>query len=272
MANIDIVNLFYREHSAGNIDASLQVIGDDVEFLWVATPADTQHAGRFSGKAAFKQQMELLHQLHEYHSFRPIDVIEQGDRVSIRAEADITRRSNGVRFTVPTADFFKVRDGKIVEVIEYYDTAHVLRSSAAMSPTPEQVVRQFYKDFKAGDVDAAGAPCADDMTFLWVAAPQDTDFAGKFEGKAAFLGQLRFLHDSFVYNSFEPIDVVTTGDRVAVRTRIHLTPHGQKEGFTVLAADFWTVRDGKIVDIVEYYDTALVARMMGSPAATGSSK
>ncbi|WP_348640713.1 hypothetical protein [Mesorhizobium sp. AA22] len=34
------------------------------------------------------------------------------------------------------------------------------------------------------------------------------------------------------------------------------------EEFVMCTADFWTLRDGKIIEMVEYYDTALAASVI----------
>jgi ketosteroid isomerase-like protein len=93
----------------------------------MATPVDTPHAGRFSGKAAFGEQLRVLHEMFEYRKFDPVDFLESGDRVAVRTEIHLTRRSTGNEFIVPAADFWTIRDGKVVELIEYYDTALVSR-------------------------------------------------------------------------------------------------------------------------------------------------
>jgi ketosteroid isomerase-like protein len=127
MRNVELIRKVYRDHAAGGVDAALEHCADDVRFIWMATPIDTPHAGRFSGKAEFGQQLRSLHAAFEYRKFDPIDFVDAGDRVAVRTEVHLTRRTTGQEFSVPVADFWTIRDGKVVELIEYYDTALVAR-------------------------------------------------------------------------------------------------------------------------------------------------
>jgi hypothetical protein len=70
------------------------------------------------------------------------------------------------------------------------------------------------------------------------------------------------MHDLFIYRSFSPVDFIADGDRVASRSEIRLTRRTTGQEFMIPAADFWTIRDGRIAELIEYCDTALIARMI----------
>jgi uncharacterized protein len=123
MQTVDMVRTIYAHQSAGEVDRVLAFCHDDVRFLWVASQPANPHAGTFRGREDLRTQLTGLHELFVYRSFEPVDFIAQGDRVASRAQVHMTRRSNGREFTVPLADFWTFRDGKVAELIEYYDTA-----------------------------------------------------------------------------------------------------------------------------------------------------
>jgi len=123
MQPVELIKEICARHSAHDVDGALALCHDDVSFLWVATTAANPHSGTFSGREAFKAQLNGLHEAFEYNAYRPVDFVASGDRVASRAEIDLTHRASGRRFTVPVADFWTIRDGKVTELIEYYDTA-----------------------------------------------------------------------------------------------------------------------------------------------------
>lgn len=70
------------------------------------------------------------------------------------------------------------------------------------------------------------------------------------------------LDNDFEYRSFRPVDFIHSGDRIAAQVEIHLTRRTNGQELVMRTADFWTVRDGKVVEMVEYYDTALAASVL----------
>ncbi|RUW78234.1 nuclear transport factor 2 family protein, partial [Mesorhizobium sp. M2A.F.Ca.ET.067.02.1.1] len=78
-------------------------------------------------------------------------------------------------------------------------------------------------------------------------------------GKQEFLSRLLALDDDFEYRHFVPVEIIDGGDKVAAQVEIHMTRRTTGEELIMRTANFWTVRDGEIIEMVEYYDTALAA-------------
>jgi ketosteroid isomerase-like protein len=128
---------------------------------------------------------------------------------------------------------------------------------------PVDLIKQIYAHQARGDVDAVVANCHEDVHFFWVATQEVNPQSGGFTGREALKGQMQGLHDLFVYRSFVPVDFIAVGDRVASRAEIHMTRRSTGREFMVPTADFWTIRDGKVAELIEYYDTALIASVLG---------
>jgi uncharacterized protein len=126
-----------------------------------------------------------------------------------------------------------------------------------------EIVRRLYAAQGARDVDSLVDGCADDISFNWVADPKLSKYAGSGKGKDAFLLQLATLGADFEYRDMKPYDFIASGDRVAVRTELHMTRRSTGREFIIHCADFWTIRGGKVVEFVEYYDTALANAVLG---------
>ncbi|OBQ70082.1 nuclear transport factor 2 family protein [Mesorhizobium erdmanii] len=123
------------------------------------------------------------------------------------------------------------------------------------------LVKNLYEAYAKRDIAGALAHCSDDVVFRWVAEPQ-APFIAAGNGKEEFLARLVALDRDFEYRSFVPVDLVDGGDKIAAQVEIHLTRRTTGQELVMRTADFWTVRDGKITEMVEYYDTALAAAVI----------
>lgn len=126
---------------------------------------------------------------------------------------------------------------------------------------PKALVKEFYARYERRQLQEALDLCAEDIDFLWSADTHYARFSGPALGKAAFRGQLEALDRRFVYQAYTPVDIIAEGDKVAVRAVIRMRQREGGREFLMHVADFWTVRDGKLSGLVEYYDTALAAQV-----------
>jgi ketosteroid isomerase-like protein len=58
------------------------------------------------------------------------------------------------------------------------------------------------------------------------------------------------------------VEIIDGGDKIAAQVEIHLTRKTTGQQLVMRTADFWTIRDGKVTEMVEYYDTALAASVL----------
>jgi uncharacterized protein len=127
---------------------------------------------------------------------------------------------------------------------------------------PKDLIDQIYADFSRGDIDAVLENCDHRISFVMVADPKFSKYAGAAIDKQGFRDRAASLHEDFEYLGIDQIDTIAEGDRVVVRNEVHLKRRTTGADFTMEVADFWTIRDGKAVELVSFYDTALFARML----------
>ncbi|MFI0842458.1 nuclear transport factor 2 family protein [Mesorhizobium sp. IMUNJ 23232] len=120
-------------------------------------------------------------------------------------------------------------------------------------------VKKIYELYAAGDLEGTMNLCAPDVRFVWKADPGFTRFCGTQAGLEQFRRRLDHLHEVFDYNSFRVVSIFGDGERVAAETEIEMTHKGSNKRMRLENAHFWTVKDGKVTELTEYYDTALVA-------------
>ena len=127
---------------------------------------------------------------------------------------------------------------------------------------PRQVIEQIYADYARGDIDAVLEKCEHGISFYMVADPRLSKYAGASVDKHGFRERAAALHADFEYLGIERIDTIAEGDRVVVRNEMHMRRRTSGIELKMEVADFWTVRDGKAVELVEFYDTALAAQVL----------
>ena len=123
------------------------------------------------------------------------------------------------------------------------------------------IVKSLYDAYAKRDIAGTLAHCSDDVVFRWVAEPE-APFIRAGNGKQEFLARLMSLDNDFEYRSFVPVEIIDGGDKIAAQVEIHLTRKTTGQELVMRTADFWTIRDGKVIGMVEYYDTALAASVV----------
>ena len=130
---------------------------------------------------------------------------------------------------------------------------------------------RLYALREAGDVDGLLAALAPSATYHIVGDQAHCPSAGAYSG-AELRSALEAACRLFKAGTFDITSMVIDGDQAAVRVRVLLTfaPTGE----TVISelGHFWTLEDGRAVEIVEYHDSAMVAgllRQVTPPAAQG---
>ncbi|WP_421916690.1 nuclear transport factor 2 family protein [Mesorhizobium sp.] len=121
-----------------------------------------------------------------------------------------------------------------------------------------EIIKNLYDAYAKRDIVGTLAHCSDDVVFRWVAEPH-APYIATGNGKQEFLARLMSLDSDFEFRSYVPIDIVDGGDKIAAQVEIHLTRKTTGQELVMRTADFWTIRDGKVIEMAEYYDTALAA-------------
>ena len=123
------------------------------------------------------------------------------------------------------------------------------------------VVQQFLDHAARGDFDACFALFSDDANWTNIGS---TRFSGECAGKSAILrdliGPLFGSLEDGIRSDIEA--VIADGERVVVLSQGHATTTAGTP-YNNTYAQVFTVRDGQIVAVKEYMDTALIDRVFG---------
>jgi ketosteroid isomerase-like protein len=132
--NVELLSTAYRlwnDSKGGSVDHWIALADEDIQFgsmaggaapLAFTRPINNREAmrGYFQGLLG---EWQMLH-------YTVDRLVAQDDAVFVRCSTAWKNRKTGKSFDTPKADFWRFRDGKIVEFYEYYDTAQIMAAAA----------------------------------------------------------------------------------------------------------------------------------------------
>jgi uncharacterized protein len=125
-----------------------------------------------------------------------------------------------------------------------------------------ELLRAVFDEMATGNVRALGDALADEARWTF---PGEWSWAGTWAPKREVVnGLLRPLMDRFEGYRSEATQILADGDRVVVQARSDATTR-RGDRYDQTYCFVFRVADGRIVEVVEHCDTALVERVLGSP-------
>lgn len=125
--NIRIVKDGYTNFGSGNITALLENFANDVD--WRTPPVTGSPLPHLCfGREEVAKFFAQLEKTEALDSFTPTDFIAQGDRVVVLGETRGKVIPTDRKFETGWVHIFTLRDGKITNFLEYFDTAAMERA------------------------------------------------------------------------------------------------------------------------------------------------
>ena len=130
-----------------------------------------------------------------------------------------------------------------------------------MSGSGTALVEKIYELWRAGNVEALFENLTEDFAFDQKACKEDTIYAGRCCGQQNILQRFATIQENWEILKYTPIELIGDGERVAARNAIVYKNRHTGQVLETEVAHFWTFKDGKADELVEFFDTGLVARM-----------
>lgn len=123
LASIELLQRYYAAFNAGDMDAFLSLLTDDVVH-------DINQGARERGREAFAAFMRRMNRSYREQI---IDIVLMADEEGRRASAEYTvvgtylatdeglPQATGQTYRLPGAAFFDIREGKVARVTNYYN-------------------------------------------------------------------------------------------------------------------------------------------------------
>ncbi|WP_030166613.1 nuclear transport factor 2 family protein [Spirillospora albida] len=126
----------------------------------------------------------------------------------------------------------------------------------------KKLLRGIFEEMARGNTRPMGDAMADD--FRWV-FPGNWSWAGTWEPKKTVLeGLLRPLMAQFAEYRSEAHHILAEGDRVIVQARADAVTH-RGDRYDQNYCFIYRVAEGRLTEVIEYCDTALVERVLDHP-------
>ncbi len=125
----------YRLWSASKGASSeqwLKMIADDVEWRSLAEGAPgMEFSGAAHGKSEVIRYFQELATEWEMLDYSMPELVCDGDRVVVMGTRRWRHRKTGKTMESPKVDILRIRDGKVVEFLELYDTAKAIAAATS---------------------------------------------------------------------------------------------------------------------------------------------
>ena len=118
-----------------------------------------------------------------------------------------------------------------------------------------QRVLDFLDVFSTGDIEGALARCTDDIEFFSNAPIDILPHMGHHRGKAELREMWKTIHSRYSGMRHEVPTIIAEGDKVAAILRVFFRKRRNDRIVQFDLAVFYTLRDGRVVQIREIIDT-----------------
>jgi ketosteroid isomerase-like protein len=109
-----------------------------------------------------------------------------------------------------------------------------------------------------GDVEGLMAAFHPDAVFALMGEKSVLQVAGAVEGHSNIRASLGGFIETFKFDNRKIISFIFDGERAAVHSRFDVTFIPKKRTFTNEVLDLFKFADGKIIELLEFADTALI--------------
>ena len=135
--NVEFIRDLYERYTMGDgPEGVLDSLAGDVLWRSVGPPNRLPFARARRGRDEVRAYFQELNRDWEVISYRVNELIGQRDRVVALADACFCHRETGKLVATAKADVFRLRDGKIVEFCEFFDSAAAVEAATATGEAP----------------------------------------------------------------------------------------------------------------------------------------
>jgi ketosteroid isomerase-like protein len=122
-AMIDTIYRAYEARGKGDIDGLMAAFHPNAVFELKGEKEILEVAGAVQGHPDVRTAMIGLIEAFEFVKRDVVDAMVEGDRAAVHSRVKIRFIPKDVVFTSDVLDRFKFEDGKIIELVEFADTA-----------------------------------------------------------------------------------------------------------------------------------------------------
>jgi ketosteroid isomerase-like protein len=115
----------YDALASDDIDLFLSAFAENARWRLLGQNAGLPFSGNHTGHAAIRRMINSIYEVFKMRDFFVDDIIVQGDSAGVRWTALATSRDTARQSAVEVFDHIVMRDGLIVSLTQFFDTAAV---------------------------------------------------------------------------------------------------------------------------------------------------
>jgi len=120
--NLQLIKRLYDAMQRSDMPGALALMSDDVVFV-VPGPSSVGAAGTWRGHDGVQECFRRLREGQENQSVEFLEFVADDDKVVVLLHVKAKALSTGKVFESDIVHFFKIRNGKIVSLLDFFDTA-----------------------------------------------------------------------------------------------------------------------------------------------------
>ncbi len=121
-------------------------------------------------------------------------------------------------------------------------------------------ITELYRDYENRDLPKILAALPNDFVFEWHHDPSTAQYPGICRNRDELVVHLNDIADKFEFNAYHATNILVDGNRAAAQLQLDLTSKVTGRRFSIPIAHFWSFKEGTPVHLVEYMDSALMAK------------
>ena len=122
--NVQVVQAYYQATSTGNLETILATLHP--EFILYEVES-LPYKGTWQGHKGAAEFLAAFLQVWENPRMEDLEFFDVGSEVIVRFKLKATAKNTAKEIEMPITEFIKVRDGKVSEILPFYqDTAKVV--------------------------------------------------------------------------------------------------------------------------------------------------
>ncbi|WP_282607885.1 nuclear transport factor 2 family protein [Pelagibius sp. Alg239-R121] len=289
---LDTMRSAYAAYDTGDAGPLLALFSEEGVIRFTAPESFLHFAGPSYGPEGARNALIAISEMFEWKTYNVYELVVDGNSVFAITGGLLRHKESDQETEVQLGDLIRFEGGKIVEFIEFFDSAGLrawmnragtpscaeLRvgeaaSAAGISPLNQTAAEALDQpSTRATENKALLSRCYDayarcdpaplaslfdgDASYNTVARCEDFAFAGPCYGRGNVLDNIARIHADYDLEKYEINRMIAQDDLVAVHADVGFRYKSTGNLVAVDKVDLFRMRDGKIIEFNEFFDTA----------------
>lgn len=234
--------------------------------------------GVWSGAAGLRQLFTRTDEDYQPEEHEILDILVDGDSAAVRWRGDWRRRQNGCLYTNDAAHFLRWKNGRVVEMHEFFDAHCRSTPNCVCGPDLDYLLTPRPPGLSVAEMRRraerllrfdAGSPEPDllrqwfspDVVCEFIGDRARTPHAGRHAGLETLLAIIRSIHVDFEQRPLAVSDILMEDGRAACWRHVEWRHRGTGRAGISALADFVRFDNALITELIEFRDTVSLLRM-----------